>query len=138
MSFILLDLVLHTDNLEKWTGFFFERVSIVDLGISLSLGHEDGTCPQPGEEQDFNIMESNGWHAVKIRFCRCEEAPKSIVQLFRAQLFPASFDRPSTAFSFGALDLFEELTLQSKITMFDFFHSICALTGKSRPVANVS
>jgi hypothetical protein len=90
------------------------------------------------DEVPLTTLHTNGWHVTKVRYCTCPTAPTYAVQLFRARLFPASYERPATAFSFDVLDIFEELTLKSKIGMFDFFESMLAVTGKNLPSTHVS
>ena len=49
-------------------------------------------------------------------------------QLLRAGWFPATFNRPKTAFSFKCLNMFHELTLQAKTPLYNFYHTIVHLT----------
>ncbi|KIL55653.1 hypothetical protein M378DRAFT_17762 [Amanita muscaria Koide BX008] len=52
--------------------------------------------------------------------------------------FPATFERPKTAFTFDMLDLFHKITLQGKTTLYDFYHSILHLTDNLRIEKNTS
>ena len=45
-------------------------------------------------------------------------------QIIRAGWFPATFDRPQTAFTFESLDTFHELTLQGKTSLYDFYYTV--------------
>lgn len=38
--------------------------------------------------------------------------------------YPASFDRPRTAFSFDLLETYHKLTLQGKLNLYDFYLAI--------------
>jgi hypothetical protein len=38
--------------------------------------------------------------------------------------FPATFERPKTAFTFDLLKLFHKVTLQGKTTLYDFYLAI--------------
>ena len=38
--------------------------------------------------------------------------------------FPATFERPKTAFTFDLLNLFHKVTLQGKTTLYDFYLAI--------------
>jgi CxC2 like cysteine cluster associated with KDZ transposases len=38
--------------------------------------------------------------------------------------YPASFDRPMTAFTFDLLDTYHKITLQGKHNLYDFYASI--------------
>src|ERR1700678_2393562 len=71
-----------------------------------------------------------GIHQVTIEFCDCHTngiVPHHI-QLLRAGWFPSTFMRPQTAFTFHCLNLFHELTLQSKVNAYDFCRTLLRLT----------
>ena len=44
--------------------------------------------------------------------------------MLRMRWYTASFDRPSTAFSFDLLDTYHKITLQGKLNLYDFYTSI--------------
>jgi hypothetical protein len=46
------------------------------------------------------------------------------MQLLQSTWFPASLDRPQTAFTFDVLDTFQLLNLQGKISAYDFYYSL--------------
>jgi len=50
------------------------------------------------------------------------------VQLLRFGWFPATFERPKTAFTFDLLKLFHKVTLQGKTTLYDFYMAIIQLS----------
>jgi hypothetical protein len=63
----------------------------------------------------------------------------------RTRWFPATFNRPMTAFTFDCLDTFHELTLQGKTPLYDFYHMVLHKTDslelhktvvRSRPLSN--
>ncbi|KAF7294743.1 hypothetical protein MIND_01011700 [Mycena indigotica] len=54
-------------------------------------------------------------------------------QLIEARLFPASWKRPETAFTFTALRHFHILSLTSKITPYDYVRSLSKLTDSVFP-----
>ena len=77
------------------------------------------------------MFHSNGLHVADVRYCDCGHVPDGCrrhTQLLRAGLFPASIDRPRTAFSFEVLNLFDKLTLQGKTTLFDFHRALVQMT----------
>lgn len=51
--------------------------------------------------------------------------------------YPASFNRPRTAFSFDILDTYHKVTLQGKLNLYDFYLAIMQKSdnqGQSKPV----
>ncbi|KAM6492909.1 hypothetical protein JOM56_011043 [Amanita muscaria] len=114
-------------RIEKWNGLFFEKVSLRDLGLVVQLGHGGAKCihPAPGPK-GFSVFDVSGIHRVTINYCDCGQdgfVPYR-VQILRAGWFPATFNRPKTAFTFTCLDFFHELTLQGKTSLYDFYHTI--------------
>lgn len=65
-----------------------------------------------------------------MSFCGCIGAESRDVQLLQARLFPASPERPATAFTFDLLDTCEELALQGKVNVYDIYNAIINKTGK--------
>ncbi|KAF9470706.1 hypothetical protein BDN70DRAFT_939490 [Pholiota conissans] len=123
---------VHRENplhrIEEWNGYFFEKRQLKDLGLRIQLGHGGQPCPCPSSKSDFVVFHVNGFHRVGIDFCDCANPPHSRVQLLRMGWFPATFDRPKTAFTFDLLRLFQKVTLQGKTTLYDFYHAIVQLT----------
>ena len=89
------------------------------------MGHEGDSCPYPDHSiKDFAVVDISGIHTITLRFCACVGAPHARNQLLAASWFPASLDRPQTAFTFDVLDTFQLLNLQGKISAFDFYYSL--------------
>lgn len=67
--------------------------------------------------------------------CECataaSDAPPPWRQFLRADWFPATHTRPSTAFTIDVLKLFHELTLQAKTNTYDFYQSLLLVTDNS-------
>lgn len=115
--------------LQEWNGAFFEKRQLKNLGLRVQLGHGGRPCPCPlPGSSDFVIMHVNGVHRVNVDFCDCGSAenssPHPRVQLLRMAWFPATFERPKTAFTFDLLKLFHKVTLQGKTTLYDFYLAI--------------
>ena len=111
---------------QKWTGEFFEKVSLTDLGFRFQLGHsgEHCPCPQPGPK-NFVVFDLSGAHNIPINYCHCRDQPLSAwQQLLREGWFPATQIRPQTVFTFDCLETFHELTLQGKTSLYDFYHTL--------------
>ncbi|KAI9059925.1 hypothetical protein FKP32DRAFT_1613943 [Trametes sanguinea] len=126
-------LVFH--RVERWNGRFYERISLCSLGLVIPLGHDGRACPDPSAPQDIVVYHVNGYHRLRVTTCTCTssrtEAMPVWKQYLRAAWFPATTTRPSTAFTFAVLDLFHQLTLQSKINAYDFFLTLGRLTDNS-------
>jgi CxC2 like cysteine cluster associated with KDZ transposases len=76
------------------------------------------------------VIDISGIHSIAIDFCDCRTngiIPRHI-QILRAGWFPATFDRPQTAFTFKCLDFYHELTLQGKVNAYDFCRTLRRLT----------
>ncbi|KAF7306305.1 CxC2 domain-containing protein [Mycena indigotica] len=60
-----------THFIQKWTGVYFIRTSLRDLGLQIHFGHPLGQlCPLPRiGPADFVIIADNGIHEVAIDFC---------------------------------------------------------------------
>ena len=96
---------------EFWNGRFFERRALWDCGPTVHFGHGGLECPSwrgraKTKEDDgaFVILDRNGIHKVRVRWCKCRNAPSQAGQLLRASLYPGSHRIPSTAYTFDLLD----------------------------------
>lgn len=130
--------------IHRWTGSFFERCTLRDLGMVLYLGHHGQRCPnqvvKEGKEIDYmastiTITHTTGIQEAKILYCNCPvDGPfpqERAFQLWQAGLWPASFTRPQSAFSIGVLRHFESLTLQAKTTAYDYIGTLRRLTNNA-------
>ncbi|KAJ3819155.1 hypothetical protein F5880DRAFT_1490152 [Lentinula raphanica] len=113
------------DRIEKWTGSFFKRVSLQSLGLSVQMGHDDGsTCPNPTLQcSKFTVVHMNGIHVLSLKFCGC---PRSVqhepwAQLLLCEWYPATIFQPQTAFTFQVLELFQLLNFEGKVTAYHFY-----------------
>jgi len=114
-----------TKTEQKWNGTFFDRAKLKDLGVRVQLGHGGMKCPCPlAGPSDFVVFDCHGVHHINVDYCNCVGSVPKRKQLMRVRWFPATSDRPKTCFAFDLLDLFHKLTLQGKLTLYDFYHSI--------------
>jgi len=76
------------------------------------------------------VIDTSGIHSIALDFCDCHKngIVPSHIQLLRAGWFPATFNRPKTAFTFRCLDFYHELTLQGKVTIYDFSRTLLRIT----------
>ncbi|KAJ7787465.1 hypothetical protein B0H14DRAFT_2399414 [Mycena olivaceomarginata] len=123
------------DRIERWDGTKFKRTSLKDMGLRVQLGHRHGeVCETPIAAHKFLVIHTNGIHNVAVYFCGCVD--ESIVGLCRQQLlrrswYPATHKEPQTCTMFRALELFHVMTLQGKVTTYDFYTGLEKLTTKS-------
>ncbi|EEB91295.1 hypothetical protein MPER_10370 [Moniliophthora perniciosa FA553] len=85
----------------------------------------------------FVVVDVDSIQEVNVAYCRCQQ--KDVVgehwqQLMRHELYPGSVDEPYTAFTFRTLALFHALTLQGKVTMFDFWYALEARSDNTGTV----
>lgn len=100
----------------------------------VQLGHTSGQpccLPKSPYSDDFVIIDSNGIHPVTLRYCGCESAGTVTQQLLRYRLFPASTDKPRTAATFGVLEKYHLLSLESKVSAYHFYNSLARCTDNT-------
>ena len=121
---------------QRWNGTFFEKCDLRDLGLVIQLGYAQGVCcpaPLPAL-RSLIVIHTNGLHPVNVQFCQCSQAHiagSRIDQMLRRQLFPATLTEPSTVATFELLHTFHVITLQSKITAYDFYMSLEKFTDNT-------
>ncbi|KAJ7511255.1 hypothetical protein B0H11DRAFT_1700222, partial [Mycena galericulata] len=123
---------------QYWTGSFFERKTLKDLGLRIQLGHwheRDRRCPapRPASGDDFVIVDGVGVHEVGLDFCGCsaEGSGLETVQLLRAELFPATTSNPRTAATFNGLRRFHLLSFESKCSAYEYYYSLARETDNT-------
>lgn len=130
----------YTHHFQCWMDGFFNRTSLHSLGYICHLGHNGNACPASSPPQCLTIVDLNGWHKLQVSFCKCSAGGTSYehhYQLLRMRWYPASFGRPTTAFTFDLLDTYHKLTLQGKVNLYDFYHAILSKSdnqGRSKPL----
>jgi hypothetical protein len=113
--------------LKCWTGFFFERRTLKDMGLRIQLGHwhaSDCACPLPqaAPGDDFVIVASSGVHPVHLDFCMRGRSGHPTVQLLHACLWQATTTNPRTATTFSVLRQYHLLLFES--TVLEFYQSL--------------
>ncbi|KAG2151533.1 hypothetical protein DEU56DRAFT_869093 [Suillus clintonianus] len=122
-------------RLQKWNGEYFEFASLKSLGLRIQLGHALGhTCPKPCRafNDDFIIIDSHGVHEVLLDFCDCALATTHVQQLLRMSLFPATTAVPKTAATFCLLEEFHLLSLESKVSGYQFYYALMRRSDNTR------
>ena len=102
----------------------------------MQLGHAAGTkCPNPSyAPADFAVLHTNGFHPVTLCYCGCEQlatAGTRLQQLLRRELYPATIGEPTTCATFRMLDSFHILTLQGKLSGYDYYLSLEYLSNNT-------
>lgn len=93
------------------------------------MGHTVGGCPSAGETVvHLRVYDTSGVHTLPVTFCDCIGAPSRAVQLLRIGWYPATVLRPRTVFTFDVLSTFQELNLQGKTTVHDWYHTLLRKT----------
>jgi hypothetical protein len=111
--------------LQMWNGLFFQRSSLRDLGLRVTLGHAPGRfCPTKEEgHKNFVVIDRNGIHNVNVDFCRCSDVPHRN-QLLRIGWWPATPLEPQTCATMSVLRHFHQLNLQGKTTGYSFYRTL--------------
>ncbi|KAG2750180.1 hypothetical protein P692DRAFT_20874680 [Suillus brevipes Sb2] len=121
-------------RVEEWCGTFFVRVSLKLLGLRIQLGHNPGEkCynPEAAAGDDFVVVDIHGIHEIGLDFCGCETAQIHYKQLICARWFPATSKKPQTATTFALMEFFHLLTFESKVSTYEFYHSIARRTDNT-------
>ncbi|KAG2117119.1 uncharacterized protein F5147DRAFT_742928 [Suillus discolor] len=118
-------------RIKQWKDDFFHAVSLKSLGLCVQLGH------RPGEEcnnrraaydDDFVVIDIHGIHEIKLDYCGCGHAPSRYKQLLHLRWFPATTIDPRTAATFAVLEFFHLLSFESKVSAYEFYHSLTRRT----------
>ncbi|KAK1223873.1 hypothetical protein PQX77_013239 [Marasmius sp. AFHP31] len=109
---------------------YFVKHDISTLGYTIPIGHRGDRCPYPTDPLYLIIADTNGVHATCVTYCGCKDGEQfdKWTRLFMHDLFPSTVTNPQSAFTFQLLRHYSVLTLQSKITPYNFNKSIQWLT----------
>jgi hypothetical protein len=123
-------------RIQEWVGTHFAPKELCDLGFTISLGHYGERCPNvpntsPGRRTI--LVHTNGIHHTRIIYCHCAAAAIEPLQLAQAGYFPATIDRPETAFTFKLLKNFHAHSLSSKKSAYDYYSALQHLTNNAFP-----
>jgi hypothetical protein len=125
---------------ERWDaskGFFVccDISCLRSEGYAIPFGHNG--LPRPkygpsGTDVLFHIVDTNGIHNTRVRFCECTLDNRS-TQLLKAGFFPATLTQTRMAFSFNLLKWFHRLHLEFKVSAFDFIGGLRRVTDNTFP-----
>ncbi|KAE9388175.1 hypothetical protein BT96DRAFT_797707, partial [Gymnopus androsaceus JB14] len=119
--------------IEEWTGRFFRRSWLFNLGLVVELGHEDSTtCTVPCYRKT-TVIHTTGIQHVQVSFCGCSNSSGTPMwkQAIRREWYPATLDKPKTFTTFAVLNSFHKLTLEGKSTTYDYYSSLQLLSNNT-------
>ncbi|KAI6150350.1 hypothetical protein BKA82DRAFT_4328481 [Pisolithus tinctorius] len=78
-------------------------------------------------------MDVTGVHFIVVNWCGCETAETRYILLLRAKLFPSTFKKPSTAFTFAILDDFLRDNLECGTSGMNYYSKLLQITSSVFP-----
>lgn len=82
------------------------------------------------------VVDISGIHEIPVQYCTCHSHPVSNDnQLFDCGLFPATFKRVQTAFTFRVLDDFRLDNLESKTSAYHYYKKLRRVTCPAFPAS---
>ncbi|KAI0654518.1 hypothetical protein C8Q70DRAFT_1047971 [Cubamyces menziesii] len=124
------------DRLRMWhrKEQFWHNRTVADLGYVWVLGHGGTRCPShTAAVKTMTVIHEHGIMDLPTVFCACEEAPPHTEQLIQAGLWPATWKRPATATTLGALETFHALEMQAQLNVHDYMNYIRQSTDDVLP-----
>ena len=124
-----------------WDQRFWQRRSLGELGLQIHLGHDNGQrCPVQRNTRELTIVHEHGVGNFLVVFCACRDVEKGHlskgedpIQLITHGLWPASWKKPMTAFTVGAMRSHHLLSLQAQISVQDYMAYLSRMTDNISP-----
>lgn len=119
---------------QEWKGEYFVRKDLSEDGFVHHLGHEGAPCPHLPSSPNpltLTVTHVNGIHQTRIHVCHCPGQKDISEQLILADLFPATWTKPQSVFTFEVLEDFHEDTLTSKKAAYDYVRKLRRRTNNS-------
>ncbi|KAG2143570.1 uncharacterized protein EDB93DRAFT_1105234 [Suillus bovinus] len=115
---------------------FFKKHHSLKLACTFTLLMMGASIPlvTDSDHLAITIVDKSGVHSLSISYCQCPGALSWDMQLFQAGLFPASFTRPKTAFTFSVLDDFLLDNLECGTSAMNYYSKIRRLTSSIFPL----
>lgn len=121
---------------QQWTGDFWKKRTLKDMGLVIQLGHTDTPCHVPASKEPLpvTIIDHGGIHELFVYFCGCERGMMADkrVQMLRAGWYPASMTDPQSCATFQVLDQFHMLNLVGGMNVHDFVKSTERLSDATK------
>ncbi|THU75375.1 hypothetical protein K435DRAFT_561253, partial [Dendrothele bispora CBS 962.96] len=116
----------------RWNGTHFEKTSLAKLGLVVQLNHLSMRCKSWKPcHSNLRVLHTNGIHEVNIQYCTCEREVPPAIQLLRRGIYPSTHEIPKTCATFALLDLLHHLSITSKGSNYDFYHTLERLTDNT-------
>ncbi|KIO00302.1 hypothetical protein M404DRAFT_102546, partial [Pisolithus tinctorius Marx 270] len=87
----------------------------------------------PAGSRYLTIVDVTGVHFIVVNWCECKTAEARYIQLLRAKLFPSTFEKPSTAFTFVVLDDFLRDNLECGMSGMNYYSKLRQITSSVFP-----
>ncbi|KAI6156685.1 hypothetical protein BKA82DRAFT_4345750 [Pisolithus tinctorius] len=87
----------------------------------------------PAGSRYLTVVDVTGVHFIVVNWCECETAEARYIQLLRAKLFPSTFEKPSTAFTFAVLDDFLRDNLECGMSSMNYYSKLRRITSSVFP-----
>ncbi|KAG1882239.1 hypothetical protein F4604DRAFT_1921982 [Suillus subluteus] len=126
---------LHSSN--SSTDYSSDVFQWSDTDDDIDHDYPEGPFIPPVRDPDqpaITVVDKSGVHSLSICYCHCPSALSQDMQLFQAGLFPASFTRPKTAFTFAVLDDFLLDNLECGTSAMNYYSKIRRLTSSIFPL----
>lgn len=116
---------------KTWSGDFWARTSLSQLGAVFQLGHHGGPCVQPERVRPLTVIHVNGVHTITVAFCGCRvcEDLTSVEVLLRNAWYPATLIDPASCATYEVLDQFRLLSVVAQVNVRDFVTVLEQITG---------
>ncbi|KAK0458719.1 uncharacterized protein EV420DRAFT_1642445 [Desarmillaria tabescens] len=115
----------------EWTGTFFKRATLADLGMVFPLGHGPGSCCSSPRRGRLHVLDLEGIQTLYIDYCYCTQSRSRWWQLLRARLFPSTIVEPQIVATFHTLEIFHMLSFMSKVSGYEFYHTLVRLSDNT-------
>ena len=119
---------------QLWENGAFVKMALKDLGLRIQLGHPVGEkCVNPviAFGDAFVVLDITSVHQVGVDFCGCECALLHYVQVLCQRWFPTTSVDPQTAVTFSLLEHFHLLSVQSKVSAFEYYTTLSRRTDNT-------
>ena len=107
--------------------------------LEAPTGGKPSMLPQPDRfDEDGNpfvtIVDVSGIHHLPVLFCACDTTGSQLdIAYLRVGLFPASFERIQTVFTFDVLKDFRASNLECKTSAYQYYQKLRRLTCPAFP-----
>ena len=101
-------------------------------GLKSNVFHFPKGYDQQGN-QWMTITDITGVHSLPVHFCSCSIAKRPYLQLLELGIYPVTYDRPQSAFTFRLLDDFDIDNLETKSSAQSYYEKLRRLTSNTYP-----